>query len=80
MREPPSTPPCRAAGRVPGRLISNERATYMRGGFFGSRFGVGIVASIASMSASTPTRWLALMGTTGAEATGESFKNSVICR
>ena len=47
--EPPMTPPVNFVGRVPGRLTSNERAMCITARSSDSRFGVGIVISMASM-------------------------------
>ena len=66
--EPPITPPVNFVGRVPGLLTSNERAMCMTARSSASRFGVGIVFSIASMRISRLTSWCAETGMIGASS------------
>ena len=73
---PPMTPPRSFVGRVPGLLMSNERATCMIERLCCERSGVGMVFSMASMRISKLTSWCAETGMTGAFSAMVPLRNS----
>ncbi len=73
------TPPSSSSNVAPGRLMSNERATNIRESASGSRSGVGISDSMASMSRSRLTSCWAETGTMGASSATVPSTNSWIC-